>query len=174
MRIASTDFESVPGQMPLRLTVGVMIFNAAGKVWLGRRRPKWLADHSAKIWQMPQGGIETFEPANVAAEREVREETGITSLRLLDEYPDWLTSELPEELQGIALQGRYRGQRQKWFAARFVGSDQEIDLDANGSDKREFETWRWAPIESVAKLAAPHKRPMYESVVERFRPLACV
>lgn len=172
MRISNAEFENPEGLMPLRLTVGVMVFNKDGLVWLGRRFPKWLCDHSAHIWQMPQGGVEPFEPAHVAAEREVREETGITSLQLIDEFPGWLTSELPPELIGIALQGRYRGQRQKWYAARFLGTEREIDLDASGPQNREFESWRWAPIDSVAKLGAPHKRDIHETVVARFRKFA--
>ena len=124
-----------------------MLLNAEGKVWVGRRKPKWAGDHAAHIWQMPQGGIEKFEPPRIAALRELREETGVTSVEIIGEHPDWLTYELPEALLGIALKGRYRGQRQKWFAMRFLGDDSEIDISARDGLKAEFESWRWAPIE---------------------------
>lgn len=154
--------------LPYRTSVGIMLFNAEGKVWVGRRRPKWLADHAARIWQMPQGGIEKFESTRIAAKRELREETGITSVEILAEHPEWLSYDLPDELVGIALKGRYRGQRQKWFAMRFTGDDGEIDVSPKHGLKAEFESWRWAPIDIVPKLIVPFKRPLYESVVSAF------
>lgn len=160
--------------LPLRECVGIMLLNAEGKVWVGRRKPKWAGDHSAKIWQMPQGGIERFEPPRIAALRELREETGISSVDVLAEHPHWLTYELPANLMGVALKGRYRGQRQKWFAMRFLGSDREIDISAKDGLKAEFEDWRWAPIEQVPKLIVPFKRDVYERVTGEFAHLALV
>ena len=93
-----------------------MLLNRDGLVWVGRRRPKWAGEGLAHIWQMPQGGIEKFEAPRIAALRELREETGVTRVEILAEHPEWLTYELPPELLGVALKGRYRGQRQKWFA----------------------------------------------------------
>ena len=159
------------GILPLRASVGIMLFNAQGQVWVGRRKPKWAGDHAAHIWQMPQGGIEKYEPPNLAALRELREETGITSVEVMAEHPEWLTYELPQSLLGIALKGRYRGQRQKWFAMRFLGNDREIDISARDGLKAEFESWRWAPMELVPKLIVPFKRGVYEAVVGEFRPL---
>lgn len=158
--------------LPLRSCVGIMLLNREGKVWVGRRRPKWAGDHSAQIWQMPQGGIEKFEPPRIAALRELREETGVTSVDIIAEHPDWLTYELPSELVGVALKGRYGGQRQKWFAMRFVGDDSEIDIVPKNGLKAEFESWRWAPIDLVPKLIVPFKRDVYEQVVAAFRPHA--
>ena len=160
--------------LPLRTCVGIMLFNAEGKVWVGRRRPKWSGDHSAHIWQMPQGGIEKFEPPRIAALRELREETGITNAEVIAEHPEWLSYELPDNLVGVALKGRYRGQTQKWFAMRFLGSDNEIDLTPKTGLKQEFETWRWAPIDLVPKLIIPFKRALYEDVVRTFAHLAVV
>lgn len=158
--------------LPLRACVGIMLLNAEGHVWVGRRKPKWAGDHSAKIWQMPQGGIERYEPPRIAALRELREETGVTSVEIVAEHPQWLTYELPENLLGVALKGRYRGQRQKWFAMRFTGTDREIDIRAKDGLKAEFESWRWAPIDLVPKLIVPFKRQVYEQVTGEFAHLA--
>jgi putative (di)nucleoside polyphosphate hydrolase len=158
--------------LPYRTSVGIMLLNGEGKVWIGRRRPKWLADHSARIWQMPQGGIEKYESPRIAARRELREETGIANVEVLAEHPEWLTYELPDDLIGVALKGRYRGQRQKWFAMRFTGDEAEIDVASKNGVKAEFESWRWAPIDMVPKLIVPFKRPLYESVVSAFAHLA--
>lgn len=120
---------------------------------------------------MPQGGIEKYEPPRIAAFRELREETGITNVEVLAEHPDWLTFELPDDLMGVALKGRYRGQRQKWFAMRFHGDDREIDIGPKDGHKSEFEAWRWAPVASVPRLVVPFKRPLYESVTSSFAHL---
>ena len=158
--------------LPFRTCVGIMLLNRNGLVWVGRRRPKWAGDHTAHIWQMPQGGIEKFEPPRLAALRELREETGVTSVDVIAEHPDWLTYELPDSLLGIALKGRYRGQTQKWFAMRFLGDDSEIDIESKAGTKAEFESWRWAPIATVPKLIVPFKRDVYERVINDFAHLA--
>lgn len=158
--------------LPLRASVGVMLLNAAGHVWVGRRRPKWAAEGSAHIWQMPQGGIERFEAPKLAALRELREETGVTSVDVLGEHPEWLTYELPPQLLGIALKGRYRGQRQKWFAMRFRGEDREIDIRPKAGLKAEFDDWRWVPIDDVPEGIVPFKRDVYTAVTSHFAHLA--
>lgn len=168
MRETPNTDQTTSNLLPLRSSVGIVLLNAKGLVWIGRRRPKWVGDHSAEIWQMPQGGIEKFEPASIAALRELREETGVTNVEILAEHPEWLTYELPEDLVGIALKGRYRGQRQKWFAMRFNGDDRDIDISGGEDQKAEFVAWRWAPIDIVPKLIVPFKRPVYEQVVRAF------
>lgn len=168
MTLVSTTSRIARDALPVRACVGIMLFNAEGKVWVGRRRPKWAGDHSAHIWQMPQGGIEKYERPRSAALRELREETGVTSVEVLAQHPHWLTYELPDNLLGVALKGRYSGQRQKWFAMRFIGDDSEIDINARNGLKAEFEAWRWAPIDLVPKLIVPFKRGLYEDVVAAF------
>lgn len=172
MKYVAEIAEDAAGRLPIRACVGIMLLNREGKVWVGRRKPKWVGDHAAQIWQMPQGGIEKFEPPRIAALRELREETGVTSVEILAEHAEWLTYELPENLIGVALKGRYRGQRQKWFAMRFLGDDREIDISARDGLKAEFESWRWAPISVVPKLIVPFKRDVYEQVTGSFGHLA--
>jgi len=126
-----------------------MLINAGGLVWIGRRLPKWVGDRSSCIWQMPQGGIAPGEDTAQAALRELEEETAVRSVEVLAEASDWLTYELPEHLMGIALKGRYRGQRQKWFAMRFTGDDSEIDIRArHGRKGVTYYRFRNRPIEA--------------------------
>jgi putative (di)nucleoside polyphosphate hydrolase len=157
--------------LPYRPCVGIMLIDRRGLVWVGRRRPKWADDGSAHIWQMPQGGICAGESARAAALRELEEETGVVSVELLAEAPGWFTYDLPDELLGIALKGRYRGQRQKWFAMRFTGTEREIDISPRRGHKAEFNDWRWTPVSELPRLIVPFKRQVYRDVVREFRPL---
>jgi putative (di)nucleoside polyphosphate hydrolase len=117
---------------------------------------------------MPQGGIIPGERERAAALRELEEETGVRNVELLAEAPGWLSYDLPEELLGIALKGRYRGQRQKWFAMRFTGSEAEIDIAPRGGHKAEFDAWRWAAVSELPALTVPFKRQVYTDVVRAF------
>lgn len=148
-----------------------MLFNREGLVWTGRRLPKWAGDRSAYIWQMPQGGLEKGEEPIDAVRRELREETGVTSADVLAEYPDWLTYDLPHDLLGIALKGKYRGQRQRWFAMRFWGDDSEIEISPR-TGKAEFDRWRWRQAAELPELIVSFKRPVYQKVVSTFAHLA--
>jgi putative (di)nucleoside polyphosphate hydrolase len=160
--------------LPYRPCAGAMILNAEGLVFVGRRRggPE-NADRNHE-WQMPQGGIDEGEDPFEAAVREVYEETSIRSVTLLAEAPEWFSYDIPDAIAGKGWTRRYRGQTQKWFAFRFTGRDDEIDIEApgGGSHKPEFEAWRWERMERLPELIVPFKRPVYERVVETFRQLA--
>jgi len=154
--------------LPYRPSVGIMLINRHGLVWVGRRQPKWVGDRSSYIWQMPQGGIDAGEDALVAALRELEEETGVRSVEVVAAAPGWLSYDLPDELIGVALKGRYRGQRQRWFAMRFLGEENEIDIKPRGGHKAEFDAWRWARVCELAELIVPFKRQIYRDVVTAF------
>jgi putative (di)nucleoside polyphosphate hydrolase len=171
MKHAHIDTAASSHELPYRPCVGIMLLNRDGRVWTGRRLPKWAGDSSAYIWQMPQGGLLKGERPVEAALRELREETGVTSADIVAEIPEWLTYDLPEPLLGVALKGKYRGQRQRWFAMRFWGDDSEIDIHPRGG-KAEFDRWRWRDMSELADLIVPFKRPIYQTVVESFAYLA--
>jgi putative (di)nucleoside polyphosphate hydrolase len=159
--------------MPYRDCVGVALFNAAGDVLIGRRKADpWIEDQSELTapWQMPQGGIDKGEEAHAAAIRELFEETSVRSVELLAEAPDWIYYDLPDEAVGVALKGKYRGQRQRWFAFRFTGPDSEINVfePGDGTMPAEFDTWRWEAIDRLPELIVPFKRRAYEEVVAAF------
>lgn len=167
MKRAHIPLESTPHDLPYRPGVGVMLINREGLVWTGRRIPKWAGDRSQYIWQMPQGGIDKGEDPVDAAFRELFEETGVTSADLLAEVPQWLSYDLPEDLLGVALKGRYRGQRQRWFAMRFWGDDSEINIRPR-TGKAEFDRWAWRQASELPDLITSFKRPIYQTVVKAF------
>jgi putative (di)nucleoside polyphosphate hydrolase len=153
-----------------------MLINRDGLVFIGRRRPKRNASDQSRLgheWQMPQGGIDPGEAPLQAALRELREETNVISASLLAESPEWHCYDLPEEFARKSWKGRFLGQRQKWFALRFDGEDDEINIETPaGGQKPEFDEWRWAPIDHLVELIIPFKRPVYEKVVQSFAHLA--
>jgi len=150
--------------LPYRPCVGVMLLNAAGLVFVGRR-----IEQTVEGWQMPQGGIDEGETPSAAALRELKEEIGTDRAAVLREHPDWLAYDLPAHLLGVALHGRYRGQRQKWIAMRFTGADADINV---ATDHPEFAEWKWLAIESLPRLIVPFKRDTYEKVIGEFHDLA--
>lgn len=161
--------------LPYRPCVGIMVLNAKGLVWAGRRiaEPDSELSSTDKLWQMPQGGIDKGEEPYPAAMRELYEETGMRSVSLLAEAPQWINYDLPEHLIGVALKGKYRGQTQKWFAFRFDGDENEIAIDPPpGGHSAEFDRWAWKPMSELPELIVPFKRPVYEEVVSAFMHLA--
>ncbi len=164
-----------PESLPYRPCVGIMVLNREGLVWAGRRIA--LSDSEMagtdRLWQMPQGGIDKGEDPLPAAMRELYEETGMRSVTLLAEAPDWINYDLPRDLVGIALKGKYRGQTQKWFAFRFDGDESEIAINPPpGGHEAEFDAWAWKPMAELPELIVPFKRKAYEEVIGAFRHLA--
>jgi len=145
-----------------RPCVGIMLVSAEGRVWVGERHD------FPGAWQMPQGGIDAGEAPRVAALRELIEETSVSNVSFLAEAPDWLKYDLPPDLAGRAWKGRWRGQMQKWFAFRHLGNDSDIDV--SGVESPEFDRWRWVDLDEVPRLIVDFKRPLYEALVETFRP----
>jgi len=160
---------SDPESLPYRPCVGVMLINDQGLVWVGNRIQE-VDTGSALTWQMPQGGVDEGEAPDVAAFRELQEETGVTQAHIIGETHDWLTYDLPPHLLGIALKGKFRGQKQKWFAMRFTGTDADIDLMADAH--QEFSEWAWVPVAELVELIVPFKRSVYEQIVAELGPLA--
>lgn len=156
-----------------RPCAGIMVLNRAGLVFVGRRvaQPND-AEGQECWWQMPQGGIDDGEDPRSAALRELREETSIRSVTMLGELDDWVYYDLPEHLLGRVWKGRYRGQKQKWFAVRFTGHDREIDIHAPaGGHRPEFSAWRWIPMDMLVDQTVPFKQDAYRRVVRAFSPL---
>lgn len=172
MALLSRPSTRQPTALPYRPSVGVMLFNAEGKVWTGRRTPKWMGQGASPIWQTPQGGILKFETPRAAAIRELSEETGIYNAEIVGEMPTSVSYDLPPELVGVALKGRYRGQRQWWFAMRYLGLDSGISIVPKNGCKAEFDEWQWRDIDELPGLAVPFKREMYETVIQAFRDFA--
>jgi putative (di)nucleoside polyphosphate hydrolase len=158
--------------LPYRPCVGIMLINRDGLVFVGRRRSEGGPEHvnDGYAWQMPQGGIDPGETPLEAAMRELHEETNVRSVTLLAEAPDWYAYDLPAVVAGRAWRGRYRGQMQKWFAFRFIGSDDEIDIrrPGGGRHRPEFDQWRWERMDQLPELIIPFKRPVYDKVVAAF------
>ncbi|MET0639299.1 MAG: RNA pyrophosphohydrolase [Hyphomicrobium sp.] len=159
--------------LPYRPCVGQMVINQAGLVWVGRRADiAGDAEGRGNWWQMPQGGIDPGEDAATAARRELFEETAIVSVTQIGELSHWVTYDLPPELIGVAWGGRYRGQKQMWFAYRFTGDDGEINIVPAAGLEPEFVEWRWVRPEALLDLIVPFKREVYREVVAEFAPLA--
>ena len=153
-----------PSDLPYRPCVGMMMFNREGRVFVGKR-----IDQTLEAWQMPQGGIDEGEDARAAALRELEEEIGTRHVEFLREHPEWLIYDLPPHLVGIALKGEYRGQKQRWFALRFLGAESEINLH---TPHQEFSAWKWVAIDELLRLIVPFKREIYAKVVTAFHDLA--
>ncbi|MTJ82132.1 MAG: RNA pyrophosphohydrolase [Telmatospirillum sp.] len=149
--------------LPYRSGVGLMLFNPQGLVFTARRID------TPDAWQMPQGGIDEGETARQAVLREMKEEIGTDQAEILAETADWISYDLPADLVGKVWKGRYRGQRQKWFALRFTGRDCDIDIR---TEHPEFDDWRWTRFDQLLELIVPFKRDLYRAVVREFTSVA--
>ncbi len=149
---------------PYRLGVGMVLFNSAGLVFVGRRK-----DTPEPAWQFPQGGIDKGEDPLQAVWREMHEEIGTDKAQLIGQSCDWLTYDLPPDLAAKSWGGKYRGQKQMWFAFRFVGVDSDIDLETHTP---EFSQWKWMELSLVPDVIVPFKRGLYTQVVAEFLTIA--
>ncbi len=143
-----------------RPNVGVILVNREGKVFVAAR-----LDNPADAWQMPQGGIDKGEDPRLAAVRELEEEIGTREVEIVAESDGWRRYDLPAELMGRMWGGKYRGQKQKWYVMRFLGTDDDIRLD---TEHPEFRAWKWVPFEEVPDLIVPFKRDLYAELVATF------
>lgn len=149
-----------------RPNVGVVLFHPDGRVWYGRR----VATPGPHNWQFPQGGVDKGEEFEAAALRELYEETGVRSVEILACTEDWITYDFPADYGGSKQARGWLGQKQLWYACRFLGEESEIDLEAHG--EVEFDAWRWGDLREAPDLIVPFKRPAYEQVVAAFAHLA--
>lgn len=143
--------------LPYRPCVGIMLFNKSGEVFVGKR-----IDQTVEGWQMPQGGIDEGETPRQAALRELQEEVGTDKAEIIAEMEEWITYDLPPHLIGVAFHGKYKGQRQKWFALRFTGEDGDINLTAH---EPEFSAFQWVSLEKLLGLIVAFKRDTYRGVI---------
>lgn len=153
-----------------RPNVGICLMNKRGEVWLGKRVASTAAQRAYKYrWQMPQGGVDPGEGIEEAAARELYEETGVSSARLLLLTPGWLVYDFPEDYRA-RKRDRWRGQKQKWALMLFEGEDSEVDLEAH--HQAEFCDWHWAALDGVPDLVVPFKREVYRTLARSFLPTA--
>lgn len=148
--------------LPYRSNVGIMLINDDGHVFVGQR-----LDNNQNAWQMPQGGIDGDEDPQSAAYRELLEETGIEqeNVKFLASSSKWLLYDLPEDLIPKLWDGKYRGQKQKWFLFKFLGTNKDINIS---TEHPEFSSWKWIPKENLLEEIVPFKKSVYESVIREF------
>ena len=148
-------------KLPLRIGVGAIVLNEKNQVFVGKRK-----DNPVDKWQMPQGGVNEGEDLTSAMKRELNEETGIQNIKILNEIDGWFEYELPNYLLGKIWRGKFRGQKQKWFIVKFLGNDEEINLE---KDKPEFIEWKWLDIESLPNVIVDFKKKVYEKLLPKIR-----
>jgi len=156
MTIKNTD-------LPLRSGVGIVLLNKDNKVFVARR-----IDNQKNFWQMPQGGVDEGEDYLSAAYRELEEETSIKNVDLIKELDGLISYELPKNLLGVIWNGKYRGQKQKWFIMRFLGKDKEIDIK---TEHPEFCEWKWIDLENITDLVVEFKLHVYVDVKKKVKEI---
>ncbi len=150
-------------QLPLRVGVGITLLNSENKVFVAKR-----IDNPESFWQMPQGGVNENEDFFQAAKRELLEETGVKSIKLIKELDGWLTYNLPENLLGKIWNGKYRGQKQKWFIMKFLGKEEEINIK---TENPEFLEWKWLHPSELSNVAVDFKAKIYKFIEKEINSL---
>tara|TARA_B100000963_G_scaffold190000_1_gene165322 strand:- start:874 stop:1344 length:471 start_codon:yes stop_codon:yes gene_type:complete len=145
-------------KLPMREGVGVIVLNKNNQVFVGKRK-----DNPGDRWQMPQGGVNKGEDFITAMKRELVEETSIINIEVLKELENIYEYELPEDLVGIIWKGKFRGQKQKWFIARFLGNENEINLNTKNP---EFIEWKWVKPQKLPEVIVPFKRDLYNQLLK--------
>jgi putative (di)nucleoside polyphosphate hydrolase len=150
-------------KLPYRSNVGIMMVNKTGYIFVGQR-----LDNNQDAWQMPQGGIDAGEDPETAAYRELLEETGVNqqNVRFLASSSRWLSYDLPEDLIPTLWNGKFRGQKQKWFLFKFLGKDGDINI---ATEHPEFSKWKWISKENLLEEIVPFKKSVYENVLKEFK-----
>ena len=150
-------------KLPLRIGVGIILLNDKNNVFVGKR-----IDNPKNSWQMPQGGVEENEDFLQAAKRELEEETGVKSVKLIKELDGWFKYDLPEYLLGKLWKGKYRGQKQKWFVMKFLGKSSEINVKTKNP---EFFEWKWIELSKLPNIAVHFKVDIYRKIKEELTSL---
>ena len=149
--------------LPFRSGVGIVVLNKNNKVFVAKR-----IDNPKNFWQMPQGGVDTGESYIDAAYRELKEETSIENVELIKELEGFTTYKLPPQLLGIIWKGKFKGQQQKWFLMKFLGTDNEIDIKTKNP---EFLEWKWINLENITDLVVNFKLHVYEEVKKKIKEI---
>ena len=150
-------------KLPLRIGVGIILLNNKNEIFVAKR-----IDNPKNFWQMPQGGVDKKEDYFDAALRELKEETSITSVKLIKEIDDWYTYELPYYLLGKIWKGKFRGQKQKWFVMKFLGKENEIKLDTKNA---EFFKWKWININELTNVVVKFKLDVYKKIFKELKKI---
>ena len=148
-------------KLPMRSGVGIILLNNENQVFVGKRK-----DNPGDKWQMPQGGVEDGEDFVAAMKRELYEETNIKNIEILKEIKQMYEYELPKNLIGIIWKGKFRGQKQKWFIAKFTGNENEIDLN---KEQPEFIEWKWIDIEMLPIVVVEFKKNLYFNLLKEIK-----
>ena len=149
--------------LPLRSGVGIVLLNNNNKIFVAKR-----IDNPKNFWQMPQGGVDKNENFLNAAYRELKEETSIENVKLIKELDGFMTYELPSNLIGIIWKGRYRGQKLKWFVMKFLGNDNEININTRNP---EFLDWKWIELDKITEVVVKFKLEVYKKVKKEIKKI---
>ena len=150
-------------ELPLRSGVGIVLLNTSNKVFVAKR-----IDNPKNFWQMPQGGVDEGEDFLKAAYRELEEETSIKNVELIKELEGTITYELPDRLLGIIWKGKYRGQKQKWFLMKFIGQEEEINVETKNP---EFLDWKWIELDQITEVVVDFKLHVYKELKEKVKKI---